>query len=342
MSAAGDLPQLGIESVPVRKSASHGEAGYGNYILYSLLGAFIVAGGGFGATKIYKFGDVELLGRYSGARTGTSIQAIVNCASKNTRFIDCSSVGGSALAIRPNTVLRHEFGPCLTLTIGTPAAIKTPTNSRENMYASASPDSNSIRTSRLFATPSIPRRRAIHCSSERCRQTVNRSISAVRSRASAASFSNFAARVIASADSAFAATDCIIAMAAASCASATRSFDLLRSSVWIRLFRIPNRTSPTIPNAIAALVTADSLKKILYGGASQSTNNSAITAATTSAPQPTPHHSHDDDASSSWLSAACFIVPRGRYHAGKSGFRTFLLGLLFWSLTIGFLLWLIA
>ena len=118
---------------------------------------------------------------------------------------------------------------------------------------------------------------------------------------------------------------------AAFSAAPSFSFDRLRSSVWMRLSHIPNATSPTIPAATPISVNADNFKKILYGGSIHAMANSTATEIITNIPHHIPHLSHDDDASSNWLSAA-YIVPRGKYHAGKNRLRTVLLAVIFWSL----------
>jgi hypothetical protein len=52
--------------------------------------------------------------------------------------------------------------------------------------------------------------------------------------------------------------------------------------------------------------------------------------------------SQDVDAFSSWVSVA-YIVPRGRYHAGKNSLRTFVIALIVWSLLMaGLLYWISA
>jgi hypothetical protein len=87
-------------------------------------------------------------------------------------------------------------------------------------------------------------------------------------------------------------------------------------------------------------VAADAFKNTLYGGSTQAMINSITTETTTNAPHKIPHRSHDDAASSSWFSAA-FIRPFRRYHAGKNGFRTFLLAMMFWSVMYAILFWLL-
>jgi hypothetical protein len=59
--------------------------------------------------------------------------------------------------------------------------------------------------------------------------------------------------------------------------------------------------------------------------------SSAMTEMTTSTPHHMLHRSHDDDASSNIFSMA-FIVPFGRYHAGKNRLRTVLIALTVWTL----------
>jgi hypothetical protein len=129
-----------------------------------------------------------------------------------------------------------------------------------------------------------------------------------------------------------------IASAARVVASATFLFDRSRSSVWMRPSHIPNKTSPTIPSAIAPSVIADSVRNVLYGGSIQAITSSAITATTTNAPQQIPHRSHDDDPLSRSPSVA-FIFPFGRYQGGKGSFLTFLMALIVWSPILGFILW---
>jgi hypothetical protein len=112
----------------------------------------------------------------------------------------------------------------------------------------------------------------------------------------------------------------------------------IRNSVWIRESFPLKRTSPTIPNATAASADAEPhcSKNESYGGWIPEITNSAITATTTNAAHQIPHRSHDDDASSNWWSTA-FIVPFGKYHAGKSGFREFLTAVAVWSLMFALL-----
>lgn len=129
-----------------------------------------------------------------------------------------------------------------------------------------------------------------------------------------------------------------LACAAAERAAANLSFERRRNSVWMLLSHMPRATSPTMPNAIAALVMADSLRNVLYGGSSQSITNSVATATTTATPHQMTQRSHDADASSSWLSAALLIVPRGKYHAGKNRLRTVLVALVVCSLLMAALL----
>jgi hypothetical protein len=85
---------------------------------------------------------------------------------------------------------------------------------------------------------------------------------------------------------------------------------------------MPNKTSPTIPTAIAASVIAESVRNVLYGGSIQAMTSSAITETMTSAPQQIPHRSHDDDPFSRSPSVAF-----GKYQGGKVSFLTFLLAL---------------
>ncbi len=138
------------------------------------------------------------------------------------------------------------------------------------------------------------------------------------------------------AKSAFAARS--LASAAPAMASATFLSDRTRNSVWMRPSHIPNRTSPTMPNAIATSVIANSVRNVLYGGLIQAMISSAITATTTTAPQRIPHRSHDDDPFSKSPSVA-FIVPFGKYQGGKGSFITFLMSIIFWSLVLGLILW---
>jgi hypothetical protein len=125
-------------------------------------------------------------------------------------------------------------------------------------------------------------------------------------------------------------------------AFAARLFDLSRSSVCIRLFNMPNKTSPTMPIATSASVMAEILKKVLYGGSTQAMISSAITAPITNAPHQIPHFSHEEDASSNIFSAAAFIVPRGRYHAGKNRLRTFLIAVVIVLAMNSFLFWMLG
>ncbi|MGH7007720.1 MAG: PAS domain-containing protein [Stellaceae bacterium] len=108
--------------------------------------------------------------------------------------------------------------------------------------------------------------------------------------------------------------------------SASISFDLRRSSVWIPASFRPKITSPTIPRAITASpsATPHRSRHELYGGWTAAMINSAATAAATSPAHPHSHRPHDDDALSNWSSVA-FIVPFGKRHAGKE-FRGFWIG----------------
>lgn len=122
-------------------------------------------------------------------------------------------------------------------------------------------------------------------------------------------------------------SNCSSARAARSVAAVSLSVSRFRSSLWMWPFHIvPSTTSTVMPSAIIASVTAESVKKELYGGSTQASTTSAITASTTAPAPPRPQRSHDVDAFSNSLLLA-YIVPFGRYHAGKGSFRAFLIGM---------------
>jgi hypothetical protein len=166
----------------------------GNYILYSLFvfvlcAAMIGFGGGFGATKMYKFdaripSDKLLTGALS-----SQSHAIGTPAASNIFLIKLLPISGEAFTMRPKTTPLYDLGKPVIRSVGTPAATNIFVSSRAYEYASASPRSCSIRTSNVGA---FSRRAAAiwaDCSGVMCLHAVNRSNSAVRSRASAASFS---------------------------------------------------------------------------------------------------------------------------------------------------------
>jgi hypothetical protein len=130
-----------------------------------------------------------------------------------------------------------------------------------------------------------------------------------------------------------------LALPAAFMASPSLSLDRFLSSVWIRPPHIPNKTSPTMPNAITASAVAvpHCSSNESYAGWTPVRINSATTATTTNPAHPIPHRSQDDDASSSWSSLAAFIVPRGKYHSGKGNFRAFLIGMVIGALIFAIL-----
>ena len=136
---------------------------------------------------------------------------------------------------------------------------------------------------------------------------------------------------------AFASAARVFASAARFIASASLTFERLRNAVWIRLFHMPNTTSPTIPTATPASGTTESFKNRPYDGSMIAMISSAMMEIMTSAPHQILHRSHDSDAPSNSFSSALF-VPFGRYHAGKNGFRTLFFALLIWSLMAAFLL----
>lgn len=290
----------------------------GNYILYALLVLLIMAaalgGGGFESTKMYRL-NARISTERTNAASSSSNNQIGMPAFSNVSLINARPISGAALPSRPNTTPVKEFGPVCVLLGATSAFSNKAFSSIEYDHASGLSLWCSINTLSTDALPRMASTIWARCSGETCRHAVTRSISAVRSRASAASFSSLAAR---------------------SMASDSLSLDRLLRSVWIRLFNIPNKTSPTMPIATAASAMAEAVKNVLYGGSTPAITSSAITAMTTNAPHQIPHHSHDDDAASSWFSAA-FIAPFGRYQAGKNSFRTFLLALVVWSLVFGLL-----
>jgi hypothetical protein len=148
--------------------------------------------------------------------------------------------------------------------------------------------------------------------------------------------------------------NCALSCAASNSAFPARSFaspafvsaapsltlDLTLSSVWMRLFRMPNKTSPIIPIPMTASGQIDSFRNVSYGGSHQAIMSSATTERTTNTPHQIPHFSQDDDAASNSSSEA-FFVPFGKYHAGNNRFRTFIVallgGTLFWGAV--FALW---
>jgi hypothetical protein len=233
--------------------------------------------------------------------TAKDIPAASNEAKSSDR-----GISGAADIANPNKPPSiHRLGVC-PIWLVTPASANTVARASAYINASGSPfwySKNNLSDGAIsFSDLTI----SALLSGEIDRHAVIRWSSAVLSRASAASFSSLAARSI---------------------ASSTRLFDRFRSSVWMRLFRAPNLTSPTIPNATRALAAADPhcSKNESYNGWIPAIRNSATTPATTNPANQTPHCSHDDDAASSWLSVA-YIVPSGRYHAGKRTLRAFLMG----------------
>lgn len=264
------------------------------------------SGGGFTPTKIRTF----RLGADWGIgciQSGFHILVRHGTSSAAKAVCICkSNAGDSAEEWTPSiTSCGNEFGP--PLTGGQPDRRNASAISFANMNASASPLWKSICTWSVAAIgPRIPAIFVLSCGDRRRGSDIRSSTVAL------------------------------------SIASANDLFNRALSSVWMRLSHIPNATSPTIPIAIAALVMADSRKNSLYGGSSQSKINSATTATITSAPHQIPQRSHDAEASSNLLSAACFIVPRGRYHAGKNVLRALFVALVFWSLILGFLLLVVA
>jgi hypothetical protein len=155
------------------------------------------------------------------------------------------------------------------------------------------------------------------------------SFSAIRARCAPSSIRgalNFSRANCASKAWAFASAARSWAWPAASIADASCAFDLLRNSVWMRLFQIvPSAISPAIPMATAASANAESFRNKRYGGCAHEIPSSTITEITTIAANPSPHRSHDDDAPSKRSSEA-FIVPFGRYHSGKGNIRALLIG----------------
>jgi hypothetical protein len=133
------------------------------------------------------------------------------------------------------------------------------------------------------------------------------------------------------------------AVAASFSAMPSLLLDRSLSSVWMRLLRIPNKTSPIIPIPITASGQIDSFKNVSYGGSHQAIISSAMTDRTTNTPHQMPHFSHEEDAFSRSSSRA-FFVPFGRHHAGKNRFSTFLFallsGALFWAAIFSLWWWL--
>lgn len=121
------------------------------------------------------------------------------------------------------------------------------------------------------------------------------------------------------------------ASAASFSATASLWLERSRNSVWMRLFRIPNKTSPIIPTPITASGQMDNFKNVSYGGSYQAMMSSAATERITNTPHHKPQPSQEDDAFSNSFSEAVF-VPFGRYHAGKNRIRNFIFALLFGSL----------
>lgn len=292
----------------------------GNYVLKSL--AFVAGlllfasegnlGGGLAATSTRTFGAGCLGGNQSGLyiRGDTGTCALLKQPVTNDGF------ASSATAMcNPNNISCGNSVAC-SETLD-PADKKMSAIWSAYINTSALSRANSMQTSKDGA---IGRSSSMICSrfsSGIVRYAVNRSMSATRPRASAASFSSLAARPV---------------------ASTRRLFDRPRSSVWMWPFHmVPSRTSPVIPMATAASVTADSVKNIRYGGSIQAMMSSTTTETTTNAAHHSPQHSQDAAAASNWSSLVAFIVPRGRYHAGKNRIRTFLLAALVWGVMFALL-----
>ena len=130
---------------------------------------------------------------------------------------------------------------------------------------------------------------------------------------------------------------CAVASPAVFAASASRLFDRVRNSVWIRASNLPKITSPTIPSATtaSATVTPQWFQNESYAGWIYAIANSAIIPITTNPAQPHSHRPQDDDALSNWASLA-FILPFGKNHAGKE-FSGFWIGLGIGALIFAFL-----
>jgi hypothetical protein len=169
-----------------------------------------------GATNINKFCG----GCFFGIEIGLCCKtAITIPALSKALAISDPSIGGVAVICTPNAApCNHKFWFVYN-GFATPAAWKTQSNSLANVKASGSPFCHSTNTSNDGAISLRSSTSCRNCSAERWRHAVIRINSAVRSRASAASFSSLAARVFAS--------------EARSVADMTLSFDLRRSSFCI-------------------------------------------------------------------------------------------------------------
>lgn len=178
----------------------------GSYILYSLIAVLLCgsvllsaasathsskSGGGLWPTNTYKL-TPSLQNRGGRSTNCMGILAFLNSPAMNPALMP-----GAAERLRPNCT-----DPLETLTrrsFVTPAFTKIFCTSREYDQASGSGPSYPIIRSISGAIWRIAVATCSSCSSEMCRHEVSRSISATRPRASAASFSNRAARSFASA-----------------------------------------------------------------------------------------------------------------------------------------------
>lgn len=217
-------------------------------MLIGLIAGDMRAGGGFGATNIYRLGaDTfrdKCFDKSIPVILPNSISASISALATNSISID-----GADVTNNPNAVVSiREFGTIRTI----PIAENVTDRSRAYTYASVLPYWYSINKSILPCNSTSAALTFVSWSCEILRNAVNRSISAVRSRASAAFWSASAARTFASAifssDSRFSFLVSIIArnMQYASIAKA-----------------IPIRASADIPAVISQSVSSGRRKYIV-------------------------------------------------------------------------------
>jgi hypothetical protein len=301
------------EGLSTARFGNYSKQWRGNYILDSLRlnyepalsqGAGVIAlapsAGNFGPTNKYKLGvGWPPIGR-------KIARSVLNICTLGNEY---NSIKSSPLTFdakcKPNTFPdRYSFATYLILV--TPNSEKVLTNSFEYIYASGSERWYSTKRSISEALGAISSLSRSLCSEVSRRHAVMRSISAVRSRASAASF---------------------VACAAILFASATFSSDLRLSSFWRNPAICPNLISAATPTAtrLSAIAEPHCSQNESYGGWIAAMRTVATTPTNTN-PPPTHSQFSQDSIDFSTSSSLALIMPFGRRHAGK-GFRGFWYGI---------------